>query len=177
MGVNGFSPIFLHLRWFVGAWRIESCERSKSSGSYETPVSIIYAVYEATTQLLAACLAPAKVVFFIDSQAAISPLSSNTPMDCLSSNQCRSKFAEPISYEEYYVHTYIDKCTVLNQNTKDLVRPWKTLVPVRPIPRHLERAAADARFRLTTRHDFLGVFLYWLGWLLTRPVRFAPRQD
>ncbi|GFU86139.1 reverse transcriptase [Trichonephila clavipes] len=32
-----------------------------------------------------------------------------------------------------------------------------------PIPRHLERAEAVARFRLTTEHDFLEVYLHWLG--------------
>ncbi|GFX99199.1 reverse transcriptase [Trichonephila clavipes] len=31
------------------------------------------------------------------------------------------------------------------------------------IPRHLERAEAVALFRLTTGHDFLGVYLHWLG--------------
>ncbi|PRD36214.1 UNVERIFIED_CONTAM: hypothetical protein NCL1_09321 [Trichonephila clavipes] len=31
------------------------------------------------------------------------------------------------------------------------------------IPRNLERAEAVARYRLTTRHDFLGVFLHCLG--------------
>ncbi|GFS55999.1 reverse transcriptase [Trichonephila clavipes] len=42
-------------------------------------------------------------------------------------------------------------------------KPWETLVTVGPIPRHLERADAVARFRLTTGHDFLGVYLHWLG--------------
>ncbi|GFU70234.1 uncharacterized protein TNCV_903761 [Trichonephila clavipes] len=42
-------------------------------------------------------------------------------------------------------------------------KPWETLAPVGPIPRHLERAEAVARFRLTTGHDFLGVYLHWLG--------------
>ncbi|GFT06770.1 reverse transcriptase [Trichonephila clavipes] len=28
---------------------------------------------------------------------------------------------------------------------------------------HLERSEAVARFRLTTGHDFLGVYLHWLG--------------
>ncbi|GFY28897.1 hypothetical protein TNCV_4720281 [Trichonephila clavipes] len=36
------------------------------------------------------------------------------------------------------------------------------LATVSPIPRHLERAEADARFRLTTGHDFLGVYFHWL---------------
>ncbi|GFT52412.1 uncharacterized protein TNCV_502411 [Trichonephila clavipes] len=67
----------------------------KNATNYNGEVS---AVYESTTQLLAAGLAPAKVVFFIDSQAAISALSSNTPTDCLNTIQCRTKIAELISY-------------------------------------------------------------------------------
>ncbi|GFV43909.1 hypothetical protein TNCV_1530831 [Trichonephila clavipes] len=31
------------------------------------------------------------------------------------------------------------------------------------IPRHLEKAGAAARFRLTTGHHFLGVYLHWSG--------------
>ncbi|GFV47263.1 reverse transcriptase [Trichonephila clavipes] len=58
----------------------------------------VLAVYEATTQLLAADLTPAKVVVFIDSQAAILALSSNTLTYCLNTIQCRSKIAELISY-------------------------------------------------------------------------------
>ncbi|GFV15834.1 reverse transcriptase [Trichonephila clavipes] len=49
------------------------------------------------------------------------------------------------------------------QKTKSLGKPWKTLVTVGPFPRHLERAEAIARFRLTTGHDFWGVYLHWLG--------------
>ncbi|GFX40679.1 hypothetical protein TNCV_1218021 [Trichonephila clavipes] len=42
--------------------------------------------------------------------------------------------------------------------------PWETLATVMgPIPRHLERAEAVARFFLTTGHDFLGVYLHLLG--------------
>ncbi|GFS95051.1 reverse transcriptase [Trichonephila clavipes] len=37
------------------------------------------------------------------------------------------------------------------------------LAIVGPIPRPLDRAEAVARFRLTTGHDFLGVYLHWLG--------------
>ncbi|GFT05778.1 uncharacterized protein TNCV_3925691 [Trichonephila clavipes] len=58
----------------------------------------ILAVCEVTTQLLAAGLAHAKVVFFIDSQTAILALSSNTPTDCLNTIQCRTKIVELISY-------------------------------------------------------------------------------
>ncbi|GFT47085.1 reverse transcriptase [Trichonephila clavipes] len=42
-------------------------------------------------------------------------------------------------------------------------KPWETLATVGPIPWHLERAEAVARFRLATGHDFLGVYLHWLG--------------
>ncbi|GFU48869.1 uncharacterized protein TNCV_2024281 [Trichonephila clavipes] len=47
----------------------------------------VLAVCEATTQLLFAGIAAAKVVFFIDSQAAVLALSSNTPTDCLNTIQ------------------------------------------------------------------------------------------
>ncbi|GFU39540.1 reverse transcriptase [Trichonephila clavipes] len=39
----------------------------------------------------------------------------------------------------------------------------ETLATVGPIPRHLERAETVAHFSLTTGHDFLGVYLHWLG--------------
>ncbi|GFW02143.1 hypothetical protein TNCV_4854831 [Trichonephila clavipes] len=42
----------------------------------------VSAVCKAATQLLDAGLAPARIVFLIDSQAAISALSSNTPTHC-----------------------------------------------------------------------------------------------
>ncbi|GFW95871.1 reverse transcriptase [Trichonephila clavipes] len=61
------------------------------------------------------------------------------------------------------ISTYIDKYTVMTQNTKSFGKPWETVATVGPIPKHLERAEAVARFRLTTRHDFLGVYLHWLG--------------
>ncbi|GFU64628.1 reverse transcriptase [Trichonephila clavipes] len=48
----------------------------------------------------------------------------------------------------------------MTQKTKSFGKPWKT---VGPITRHLERAEAVARFRLTTRHDCLRVYLHWLG--------------
>ncbi|GFV89136.1 reverse transcriptase [Trichonephila clavipes] len=41
--------------------------------------------------------------------------------------------------------------------------PWETLATVCLIPRHLERAEAVARFRLTTGHDFWGKYLHWLS--------------
>ncbi|GFU55913.1 hypothetical protein TNCV_3971701 [Trichonephila clavipes] len=43
----------------------------------------VLAVCEATTQLLSADLAPAKVVIFIDSHTAYLALGSNTPTDCI----------------------------------------------------------------------------------------------
>ncbi|GFU15776.1 uncharacterized protein TNCV_2367451 [Trichonephila clavipes] len=51
----------------------------------------------------------------------------------------------------------------MTQKTKSSGKPWKTLTTVGPIPRHLERAEAVARLHLTTGHDFLGVYLHWLG--------------
>ncbi|GFX21793.1 reverse transcriptase [Trichonephila clavipes] len=59
----------------------------------------VLAVCETTTQLLSAGLAPAKVVFFVDSQAAVLAISNNTPTDCLNTIQCRTKIAELISYD------------------------------------------------------------------------------
>ncbi|GFW89340.1 reverse transcriptase [Trichonephila clavipes] len=59
----------------------------------------ILAVCEAKTQLIATGQAPAKVVFFIESQAAILALISNTPTDCLNTIQCRTKIAELISHD------------------------------------------------------------------------------
>ncbi|GFX78292.1 uncharacterized protein TNCV_5136391 [Trichonephila clavipes] len=61
------------------------------------------------------------------------------------------------------ISTYIDKCTAMTQNTKSLGKPWETPTTVGPIPRHLERAEVIAHFHLTTEHDFLGVYLHWLG--------------
>ncbi|GFV92402.1 reverse transcriptase [Trichonephila clavipes] len=51
----------------------------------------------------------------------------------------------------------------MTQKTKSFGKPRETLATVGPIPRHLERAEAVARFRLTTGHDFLGIYLHWLG--------------
>ncbi|GFT75626.1 reverse transcriptase [Trichonephila clavipes] len=107
----------------------------------------ILAVCEATTHLLSAGPAPAKVVFFIDPQAAILALSSNTPTYCLDTIQCRTKIAELIHLAG--------------------LRPYsgsqETLVTVGPIPKHLQRAEPIARFCLTTGHGFLGVHLHWHG--------------
>ncbi|GFX00207.1 hypothetical protein TNCV_296961 [Trichonephila clavipes] len=46
---------------------------------------------------------------------------------------------------------------------KSFGKPWETLATVGPIPKHLERAEAVARFFLTTGYDFLGVYLNRLG--------------
>ncbi|GFV25001.1 reverse transcriptase [Trichonephila clavipes] len=54
----------------------------------------VLAVCEDTAQLLAAGLAPVKVVSFLVFQT----LSSNTPNDCLNTIQYRTKVAELISY-------------------------------------------------------------------------------
>ncbi|GFS51971.1 reverse transcriptase [Trichonephila clavipes] len=67
---------------------------NKNATNYDGEAS---AVCEATTQLLAADLVPTKVIF-IDFQAAISALNSNTPTDCLNAIQCRTKIVELISY-------------------------------------------------------------------------------
>ncbi|GFT80266.1 reverse transcriptase [Trichonephila clavipes] len=47
--------------------------------------------------------------------------------------------------------------------TKQSVFLDETLATVVRIPKHLVRAEAVALFRLTTGHDFLGVYLHWLG--------------
>ncbi|GFX81639.1 reverse transcriptase [Trichonephila clavipes] len=70
--------------------------REKKANNYDDEVS---ALCEAATQSLFAELAPSKVVFFIDSHATISALSSNTPTDFLSIIQCRTKIVELISYD------------------------------------------------------------------------------
>ncbi|GFT68955.1 reverse transcriptase [Trichonephila clavipes] len=59
--------------------------------------------------------------------------------------------------------THIDKYAAMTQKMKSFGKPWETLTNVGPIPRHLERAEAVARFHLTTGQDFLGVYLHWLG--------------
>ncbi|GFS98635.1 uncharacterized protein TNCV_2987601 [Trichonephila clavipes] len=67
----------------------------KNATNYDSEV---LAVCEATAQLLAAGLAPAKVVFFIDSHAAILALSLNKPTDCFYTIQCRTKIVKLTSY-------------------------------------------------------------------------------
>ncbi|GFV62365.1 uncharacterized protein TNCV_2126001 [Trichonephila clavipes] len=58
----------------------------------------VFDVCETATQLLSAGLSPAKTVFFVDSQAAISVLKINSPTGCLDTIQCRAIIAELISY-------------------------------------------------------------------------------
>ncbi|GFU13574.1 uncharacterized protein TNCV_938501 [Trichonephila clavipes] len=61
------------------------------------------------------------------------------------------------------ISEYIDKYTGVTQKPKSFGKPWETLATVGPILKHLERIEAVVRFRLTTGHDFLGVFIHWLG--------------
>ncbi|GFV82617.1 reverse transcriptase [Trichonephila clavipes] len=63
-----------------------------------SPLGEILAVCKATTQLLDAGQAPAKVVFFTNSQATILALSNNTPTNCFNTVQCRTKIVMLISY-------------------------------------------------------------------------------
>ncbi|GFX79706.1 uncharacterized protein TNCV_2746251 [Trichonephila clavipes] len=67
---NGAGP-----GWFCRLFE-DSLAVGKNAATYDDEV---LAECDATTQLLHACLAAAKVVFCIDSEATISALSSNTP--------------------------------------------------------------------------------------------------
>ncbi|GFS68122.1 uncharacterized protein TNCV_438831 [Trichonephila clavipes] len=59
------------------------------------------------------------------------------------------------------ISTHIVKYTALTpKKMKGFGKPRETLATVGPIPRHLERAKAVARFRLTIVQDFLGVYLH-----------------
>ncbi|GFV36383.1 reverse transcriptase [Trichonephila clavipes] len=51
----------------------------------------------------------------------------------------------------------------MTQNTKSFGKSWDTLDTVGAMPRHLERAEAVTRFRVTTGHGVLGVYHHWLG--------------
>ncbi|GFU73833.1 uncharacterized protein TNCV_554611 [Trichonephila clavipes] len=53
------------------------------------------------------------------------------------------------------ISTFIDKYNIVTQKTKSFGKPRETLDAVGPIPRHLEKAEAVDRFRLTTGHDFV----------------------
>ncbi|GFV30154.1 reverse transcriptase [Trichonephila clavipes] len=61
------------------------------------------------------------------------------------------------------ISTHIDKYTAMTRKTKSFGKPWETLATVGSIPRLLEKPEAVACFRLTTGHDFLGVYLHCLG--------------
>ncbi|GFV85176.1 reverse transcriptase [Trichonephila clavipes] len=187
------------------------CEGSLAVGKNATNYDDKFlAVCEATTQLFAGP-APVKVVFFIDSQAVILALSSNTPTDCLNIIQCRTKITELISYggtvtlhwipshigisgneraestqlevswtlrrAKSIVSTYIDKYTAMTQKAKSLGKPWETLMTEGPLPQRLETAEAVARFRLTTGHDFWGVYSTGLAGLLRRPAHSAVMPE
>ncbi|GFT39220.1 reverse transcriptase [Trichonephila clavipes] len=69
----------------------------------------------------------------------------------------------PLDSPKSIISTSIDKYTALTQKTKSLRKPWETLATVDPIPRYVERAEVVAHFRLTTGHDFLGVYLHCLS--------------
>ncbi|GFV99472.1 uncharacterized protein TNCV_5078361 [Trichonephila clavipes] len=69
----------------------------------------------------------------------------------------------PLRRAKSIISTFIDKYTTVAQKTKSYGKPWETLTTVGTIPRHLERANAVARFHLTTGHEFLAVYLHWLG--------------
>ncbi|GFV73421.1 reverse transcriptase [Trichonephila clavipes] len=51
----------------------------------------------------------------------------------------------------------------MTQKTESLGKPWKTAYCGPNPEAPLERAEVVARFRLTTGHEFLGVYLHWLG--------------
>ncbi|GFW98887.1 reverse transcriptase [Trichonephila clavipes] len=118
----------------------------------------VLAVCEVATQLLSAGLASAKVVFFIDSQAAISALKTKQGAESF-----QPEVPLILRSARSIISTSIDKYTIANQKTKNLGKPWETLATVGSIPKHMERAEAVDRFRLTTGHEFLGVYLHWLG--------------
>ncbi|GFU37469.1 reverse transcriptase [Trichonephila clavipes] len=62
----------------------------------------------------------------------------------------------PLDAQESIISTHIDKYNTMTQKPRAL----ETVATVEPIPRHLERAEAVARFRLTIGQDFLGVYLH-----------------
>ncbi|GFW05732.1 reverse transcriptase [Trichonephila clavipes] len=152
-------PCSVGVGWLCRLFENSTAVR-KNATKYNIEVS---AVCEATAQLITANPAPAKVVFSIDSQAAISALSSNIPTDCLNTIQCWTKIAERISYgwtvalqwvtSHVGIPGNIDKYTVVTQNTKSLGKPCETLATVGPIPRHLERDEAIASFRLAPEQN------------------------
>ncbi|GFV05409.1 reverse transcriptase [Trichonephila clavipes] len=61
------------------------------------------------------------------------------------------------------INTCIDKCTVMIQKTKSLVMPWRNPGHCGSFPEASGESRGRSRFRLTTRHYFLEVYLYCLG--------------
>ncbi|GFS53462.1 reverse transcriptase [Trichonephila clavipes] len=125
----------------------------------------VLAVCEATTHLLSSGLAPAKVVLFIDTQAAILALSINTPTALTQFSaelklQSSSYVAGLLPYSAYQV---ILGFPSMKEPIKKSRRDPRNSGTVGPIPRYLKGAEAVARFRLATGHNFLGVYLHWLG--------------
>ncbi|GFV20520.1 reverse transcriptase [Trichonephila clavipes] len=187
--------------WFCRLFEGSLC-MGKNATNYNGEVLV---VCEARTHLLSVGIAPAKIVFFIDSQAAILALKSNTSIDYVNTIQCQTKIVKFISYgwtaslqwvlshvgihgneradqkakhgakstqpefsltlrrAKSLISPHIDKHTAMTQITKIFGKPWEILATVVSISRNLEKAEAVARFRPTTVHDFLEVYLYWLG--------------
>ncbi|GFU70935.1 reverse transcriptase [Trichonephila clavipes] len=70
---------------------------------------------------------------------------------------CQNRFAPPAEFQP-------SSCPrIVQSKTKSCGKPWETLATLGPIPRHLGIPEAVVRFCLTTGHDFLGVYLHWLG--------------
>ena len=79
-------------------WHCSLFENCSAVGKYASNYDgEVTAILEAANQLQGLNLPPGRVVFLIDSQAAITALSSNAPTDCLRTIQCRSKLAELIT--------------------------------------------------------------------------------
>ncbi|GFU41964.1 hydroxysteroid dehydrogenase-like protein 1 [Trichonephila clavipes] len=61
-----------------------------------------------------------------------------------------SQLEVPLKPQKSIVTIYTDKCTASAQNTESYGKPWETIATGGPIPRHLEKAEAIARFRITS---------------------------
>ncbi|GFX50522.1 reverse transcriptase [Trichonephila clavipes] len=139
------------------------CWERKNDPIYDGEVSI---GYEATMQLPASGMALAKVVFFIDSLAAISSLSTI---------QCRAKIAELVSYGWTVALRWVPSHVGIPGKQRTLYphtltknqEPWKAIGNLghcRSYPEAPgENRGCVARFYLTTGLYFLGVYLQWLG--------------
>ncbi|GFX65582.1 hypothetical protein TNCV_1525111 [Trichonephila clavipes] len=55
--------------------------------------------------------------------------------------------------------------------------PLETLASVGPTPINLEIAEAVARFHLTAKHDFPGVYFHWLGLAADEPTHSAAMPE